>query len=41
MADRPPRPLHDGEVIDLGGKRVRRIEAPHVPHGWDAGLLYE
>ena len=41
MADRPPRPLHDGEVIDLGGKRVRRIETPHVPHGWDAGLLYE
>jgi flavorubredoxin len=41
LADRPPRPLEDGEVIDLGGKRVRRIETPHVPHGWDAGLLFE
>ena len=41
MADRPPRPLRDGEIIDLGGKRVRRIETPHVPHGWDAGLLFE
>lgn len=41
LADRPPRPLQHGEVIDLGGKRVRRIETPHVPHGWDAGLLYE
>lgn len=41
LADRPPRALQDGEVIDLGGKRVRRIETPHVPHGWDAGLLYE
>jgi flavorubredoxin len=41
MADRPPRPLADGEVIDLGGRRVRRIETPHVPHGWDAGLLFE
>ncbi|HEY5880238.1 MAG TPA: hypothetical protein VIU11_15125 [Nakamurella sp.] len=41
LADRPPRSLQDGEVIDLGGKRVRRIETPHVPHGWDAGLLYE
>jgi len=41
MADRPPRPLQDGEVLDLGGRRVRRIETPHVPHGWDAGLLYE
>jgi flavorubredoxin len=41
MADRLPRPLQDGEVLDLGGRRVRRIETPHVPHGWDAGLLFE
>ncbi|MGW5682035.1 hypothetical protein [Nonomuraea sp. NPDC003754] len=41
LADRPPRPLADGEVMDLGGRRVRRIETPHVPHGWDAGLFYE
>jgi flavorubredoxin len=41
LADRPPRPLQDGEVIDLGGRRVRRIETPHVPHGWDAGLVFE
>ncbi|SFK98973.1 MBL fold metallo-hydrolase [Geodermatophilus ruber] len=41
LADRPPRPLQDGEVLDLGGRRVRRIETPHVPHGWDAGLLFE
>ena len=42
MADRAPRVLADGEVIDLGGgKRVRYIDTPHVPHGWDAGVLYE
>jgi flavorubredoxin len=41
LADRPPRPLQDGEVLDLGGRRVRRIDTPHVPHGWDAGLLFE
>ena len=41
MADRPPRGLEDGEVLDLGGKRVRWIDTPHVPHGWDAGLIYE
>ncbi|MGW2366856.1 MBL fold metallo-hydrolase [Streptomyces sp. NPDC001667] len=41
LADRPPRPLDHGEVLDLGGKRVRRLETPHVPHGWDAGLMYE
>ncbi len=42
FADRPPRILNDGEVIDLGGgKRVRFIDTPHTPHGWDAGVMYE
>jgi flavorubredoxin len=41
LCDRPPRPLGDGEVIDLGGKRVRHIDTPHVPHGWEARVLYE
>jgi flavorubredoxin len=41
MADRPPRPLADGEIIELGTKRVRHIDTPHVPHGWDARVLYE
>ncbi|HEY8544732.1 MAG TPA: MBL fold metallo-hydrolase [Acidimicrobiales bacterium] len=41
MCDRPPRPLADGEVLDLGGKRVRQISTPHVPHGWEAQVLYE
>lgn len=41
MADRAPRMLADGEVIDLGGKRVRYIDTPHTPHGWDAGVMYE
>lgn len=41
QADRAPRVLGDGEVLDLGGKRARYIDTPHVPHGWDAGLIYE
>jgi flavorubredoxin len=41
MADRPPRALRNDEVLDLGGKRVRWLDTPHVPHNWDAGLLYE
>ena len=41
LADRPPRPLADGEVLDLGTKRVRHIDTPHVPHGWEARVLYE
>jgi flavorubredoxin len=41
QAPRPPRALADGEVLDLGGRRVRRLDTPHVPHCWDAGLLHE
>lgn len=41
MCDRPPRALQEGEVIDLGGKRVRQISTPHVPHGWEAQVLFE
>jgi len=40
-ADRAPRILQDGEAIDLGGRRVRYLDTPHAPHGWDAGLLLE
>jgi flavorubredoxin len=38
---RPPRAMADGDTIDLGGKRVRYLATPHVPHGWDAGLMFE
>ena len=41
QAIRPARALADGEVIDLGGKRVRHLSTPHVPHGWDAGVMFE
>ncbi len=41
LCDRPPRVLEDGEVLDIGGKRLRQIPTPHVPHGWEAQLLFE
>ena len=41
LAERAPRALADGEVLDLGSKRVRWIDTPHVPHGWEAGLMFE
>lgn len=41
FADRPARPLGDGEVLDLGRRRLRFLATPHVPHGWDAGLFFE
>jgi flavorubredoxin len=41
LADRPPRVLADEEVLDLGGKRVKFLYTPHVPHGWEAGVFLE
>jgi flavorubredoxin len=41
LADRLPVPLADGQVIELGLHRVRHIETPHVPHAWEARVLYE
>lgn len=40
-ASRPPRALADGEVVDLGGARVRWLDTPHVPGPWEAGVLFE
>lgn len=41
MADRMPIPLEDGQVIDLGRHRVRHLDTPHVPHGWEARVLFD
>jgi flavorubredoxin len=41
LADRPPRALGADETLDLGGKRIRLIPTPHVPHGWEAQVLFE
>jgi flavorubredoxin len=41
FAERPARPLADGEVLALGTHRLRFLATPHVPHGWDAGLFFE
>jgi flavorubredoxin len=45
LCDRPPRPLADGEVVDIGGAALRRrlvaIPTPHVPHNWESHMLFE
>jgi flavorubredoxin len=41
FASRKARPLADGEVLALGERRVRWIDTPHVPHGWECGYLFE
>lgn len=41
IADRPPRALADGETLALGRHRVRWFDTPHMPHGWECGLMME
>jgi flavorubredoxin len=41
LADRAPHPLGADEVLDLGGRKIRNLDTPHIPHGWDAHVLYE
>jgi flavorubredoxin len=41
VGDREPRPLAAGETLDTGGHCLEWIDTPHVPHGWDAGVLYD
>ncbi len=41
VADRAPRPMADGEVLNLGKHTVRWFDTPHMPHGWDCGLMME
>jgi flavorubredoxin len=40
LADRPPLAIGD-EALDLGGKRMRFLPTPHVPHNWESGLWFE
>ena len=41
MTDAMPRALADGEVLDIGGHRLRWIDTPRLPHGWDCGYLFD
>lgn len=41
FADRRPRGLADGEVLSLGRHALQWLDTPHVPHGWDCGLMME
>jgi len=41
VARRPAQALADGEVLSTGKYRFRMLQTPHVPHCWEASLLYE
>ena len=38
---RPAQVLTQDDVLATGRYRFRFIPTPHVPHGWDAGVLFE
>jgi flavorubredoxin len=38
---REARGLADGESFSTGKLRFRYCQTPHLPHGWDAGVLFE
>jgi flavorubredoxin len=41
FSNRPPRGLKPGEILETGRHRFRFVPTPHLPHGWDAGVLFE
>jgi len=41
FANRPPRGLARAEVLETGRHRYRYIPTPHLPHGWDAGVMFD
>jgi flavorubredoxin len=41
FALRPARGMMTGEVINTGKYRFRFLHTPHVPHCWEAGLMFE
>jgi flavorubredoxin len=41
FALRPARQLTDGEQFKTGKRRFRFFHTPHVPHCWEAGVLFE
>lgn len=41
LALRPAKGMADGEVLKTGRYRFQFVSTPHVPHCWEAGLLFE
>jgi len=41
VADRPAHALADGDVLDLGRHKLRWFDTPHLPHGWESGLMFD
>ena len=41
FSNRPPRALAPEERLETGRHRFRFVPTPHLPHGWDCGVMFE
>jgi flavorubredoxin len=41
FSKRPAKGLADGETFSTGKYKFRACRTPHLPHGWDASVLFE
>ena len=41
FAIRPAHPMNDGEILETGKYKFRFLQTPHVPHCWEAGMMFE
>lgn len=41
FSQRPARGMTADNVLETGKYRFRFYPSPHIPHGWDAGVLFE
>jgi flavorubredoxin len=41
FSNRPPRVMNHGDVLSTGKYRFRFVATAQLPHGWDAGVMFE
>jgi flavorubredoxin len=41
FALRPALAMKSNEILETGRRKYRFIRTPHLPHGWDAGVMFE
>ncbi|WP_034256907.1 MBL fold metallo-hydrolase [Adhaeribacter aquaticus] len=41
FAIRPALALQRNDILQTGTRKYRFIPTPHLPHGWDAGVMFE
>jgi len=41
FAIRPAQAMKTNEILQTGKHKYRFIQTPHLPHGWDAGVMFE